>query len=348
MRKKLPADLLERFFSGSCNEQETAEIRSWYESFDHDNDDVSELSEEEQQQFKKLMWGNISSNINTAENDNVIQFGSRRLSVLKTAIYWLSGVAAMVAIVFFVKFRPQTVNVVQQSNPAEAFSNNTSTIQQITLSDGSRVWVSPKSTLTYPKAFEKLSRRVSLTGEAFFEVTKDHKRPFSILTGKVITKVWGTSFRIRAYAADKITRVNVVTGKVSVSVNGQSNIAQNMDKVITAGKTEEIMLLPNQEAVYNKTADNLEKNLATTDASIGMWKKASLSFNNTPLSEVFRVLNKSFNVNISSTDKSINADLLKADFSNENLPTILAILKRTLNVNYQVNGNNFIMESEQQ
>jgi ferric-dicitrate binding protein FerR (iron transport regulator) len=79
-----------------------------------------------------------------------------------------------------------------------------------------------------------------------------------------------------------------------------------------------------------------------------MWKKASLSFNNTPISEVFKALNKSFNVNISSRDESIKTDFLKADFTNENLPAIMEILKKTLNATYSVNGNSFIMESNKQ
>jgi ferric-dicitrate binding protein FerR (iron transport regulator) len=81
------------------------------------------------------------------------------------------------------------------------------------------------------------------------------------------------------------------------------------------------------------------------DASIAMWKKATLSFNNTPLPEVFKVLNKNFNVKISSNDDAINSDNLKADFTNENLPTIIEILKKTLNVSYRVNGNEFVLES---
>jgi ferric-dicitrate binding protein FerR (iron transport regulator) len=346
MKKNLPADLLEKYFDGTCNEQEMAMINSWYASFQHTPDDISGLPEKEQQLFKALMWENIKFNINAAENENIVSLRPKR-SHLRSVIYWLSGVAAVLIAVFFVRLKTSPTGTSSKTiiDQRLVFTNTSGAIKQITLSDGSRVWVSPNSTLTYLKTFEKLSRKVSLSGEAFFEVTKDHKRPFSIYTGNVITKVWGTSFRIRAYAADKTTRVDVVTGKVSVTVAGKGAAQVNDTKAIIADSGNGVMLLPNQEAVYDKPTDNLKKNMEIKDLSIGMWKKTSLSFNNTPLRDVFRVLNKSFNVNISSADESINTDNLKADFTNENLPTILEILKKTLNVTYRVNGNQFVLES---
>jgi ferric-dicitrate binding protein FerR (iron transport regulator) len=346
MKKKLPAELLEKFFAGNCDEHEKDMILAWYDSFELDRDDVSALSAREQELFKILMWQNISSNINEAESDGIVSIHSNATSRVKTILYWLSGVAALLIAVFFIKLSPRNINsTLQATNTKQVFINTTHAIKAIVLQDGSRVWVSPGSELTYTKVFEKHSRKVSLTGEAFFEVTKDHSRPFSISTGNVITKVWGTSFRIRGYAADKTTRVDVVTGKVSVSLAGlQTQPRTNNMPDIDNG----VMLLPNQEAVYDKATDNLKKNMVIKDASLGMWKKTSLSFNNTPISEVFKALNKSFNVNISSKDESINNDFLKADFSNENLPTIMEILKKSLNSTYSVHGNTFVMESNKQ
>lgn len=346
MKKNLPAELLEKYFAGTCNEQEMDAIQAWYASYKHAPDDISVLPEDEQRLFKAMMWENIKSNIDAAENKNIVSLTPKK-SHLKPVIYWLSGVAAVLIAVFFVRLRISPAgNTLKIINDQQlVFTNTTRAIKQITLSDGSRVWVSPNSTLTYLKAFEKQSRKVSLSGEAFFEVTKDRKRPFSIYTGNVITKVWGTSFRIRAYSGDKTTKVDVVTGKVSVSVAGKGTAQVNNAQAVIADSGNGVMLLPNQEAVYDKPTDNLKKNMEIKDVSIGMWKKTSLSFNNTPIKDVFRVLNKSFNVNISSVDESINTDNLKADFTNENLPTILEILKKTLNVTYRVNGNQFVLES---
>jgi ferric-dicitrate binding protein FerR (iron transport regulator) len=346
MKKKLPVDLLEKYFAGNCNEQEKAEIRSWYESFELDQDDVSNLSEDEREAFKILMWNSIGSNIKDAENDNIFQLRKVWSIRFRSVIYWVTSSAAVLLILFLVKYKVPSKNPVPENNEKVMVTNTTNAILKIILSDSSMVWISPKSTLTYLKVLDKQKREVTLTGEAFFEVTKDHKRPFSIYTGKVITKVWGTSFRIRSYTEDKTTKVDVVTGKVSVSVTGQmeKNTVLN-----AAGQTNDlnpgVMLLPNQGAVYDKQLDHLQKNNEVKDVSIDMWKKMSLSFNNTPIKEVFAVLNKSFHVHISSSDEKINSDYLKADFTNENLPAIMEILKKTLDVSYNIHGSEFVLES---
>ena len=347
MKDQLSADLLEKYFAGDCSEQEKAVIGAWYASFEDRPDDVSGLSADEQRLFKAIMLDNINNNIKAAESeDKVVPFYSNRSGGYKSLIYWASGVAAVLLVAFFIKYRLAPVRVLKSADNSQlqTFTNITNTIRKITLSDGSSIWVSPQSTLTYLKSFEKSNRKVSLKGEAFFEVTKNPERPFLIYTGKVVTRVWGTSFRIKAYDTDKTIKVDVVTGKVSVSVgdNNGNNIVENKS---TAVRGDGVMLLPSQEAVYNRVSDDLQKNMEIKDASIAMWKKASLSFNNTPLPEVFKILNKNFNVKISSKDDSINSDNLKADFTNENLPTIIEILKKTLNVSYRVNGNEFVLES---
>jgi ferric-dicitrate binding protein FerR (iron transport regulator) len=348
MKKKLPADLLEKYFAGNCNEREKAEIRSWYESFELDQDDVSSLSEDEREAFKILMWNSIGSHIKDAENDNIFQLRKLWSTRFRSVIYWVTSSAAVLLILFLVKYKGPSQNPVPENNEKVMVTNTSNTIRKIILSDSSMVWISPKSTLTHLKVFDKQKREVTLKGEAFFEVTKDHKRPFSIYTGNIITKVWGTSFRIRSYTEDKTTKVDVVTGKVSVSVAGQ----KEKNKVLnTAGQTNDlnagVMLLPNQGAVYDKQLDHLQKNNEVKDVSIDMWKKMSLSFNNTQVKEVFAVLNKSFHVHISSSDEKINSDYLKADFTNENLPAIMEILKKTLDVSYSVHGSEFVLESHQ-
>jgi transmembrane sensor len=346
MKKKLPADLLEKYFAGNCNEREKAEIRSWYESFELDQDDVSSLSEDEREAFKILMWNSIGSHIKDAENDNIFQLRKLWSTRFRSVIYWVTSSAAVLLILFLVKYKVPSQNPVPENNEKVMVTNTSNTIRKVILSDSSMVWISPKSTLTYLKVFDKQKREVTLRGEAFFEVTKDHKRPFSIYTGNIMTKVWGTSFRIRSYTEDKTTKVDVVTGKVSVSVTGQ----KKKNKVLNAASQTNdlnagVMLLPNQGAVYDKQLDHLQKNKEVKDVSIDMWKKMSLSFNNTPIKEVFAVLNKSFHVHISSSDEKINSDYLKADFTNENLPAIMEILEKTLDVSYSVHGSEFVLES---
>ncbi|GAB2981353.1 hypothetical protein GCM10027049_16660 [Mucilaginibacter puniceus] len=351
MKKKLSTAILEKYFKGECNEIEIAEINSWYDSFDSEGDDISILSDDEQELFKHLMLNNIFDNIGYVKKESDIASDKARPNYVRL-IYWAASIAATIILTFFlINYKgyenSNLTNEKQQASINKVVVNNmTNAIQKIVLSDDSRVWLSPNSKLTYSKLFGTHSRQVSMIGEAFFEVTKDPKRPFSIYSGNVVTKVWGTSFRIRAYK-DEETKVSVVTGKVSVSiVKPVTSIAESQKGY--ANVKHELMLAPDQEAIYNKQLNYLKKNEEITDPTISIWKNASISFSNTPMPEVFKILSKRFKVNISSTDSKINSDYLNADFTDASLPSIMEIINKSLNVSYMVKDNQFILESNKE
>jgi transmembrane sensor len=170
-----------------------------------------------------------------------------------------------------------------------------------------------------------------MMGEAFFEVHKDHQHPFIIYSGGLVTRVWGTSFRIRAYQ-NIPTEVSVATGKVSVRIPKQN--------------AAEVMLLPNQRVTYLKAEDALKTDKKTKDASMQMWQKARLSFNNMPLNEVMRRLNKRFGVSISTEDEALSHFVLDADFTDQNLPAILEMMEKSLELSYEFNDKGIILKSK--
>lgn len=96
--------------------------------------------------------------------------------------------------------------------------------RQLKLPDGTRVWLGPNSKLKYPDQFRESNRVVSLDGEAFFEVAHDAAHPFIIHSGKVNTRVLGTSFNISAYPQQAEISVTLVTGKVAVALQKENRI----------------------------------------------------------------------------------------------------------------------------
>ncbi len=97
--------------------------------------------------------------------------------------------------------------------------NTSGSVQKVALADGSVVSLEPGSTLRYPEHFGT-QREVYLTGEAFFNVFRDEKHPFLVYAEDVVTRVLGTSFRVKAYGQGKEVRVAVTSGKVSVFKKG--------------------------------------------------------------------------------------------------------------------------------
>jgi ferric-dicitrate binding protein FerR (iron transport regulator) len=147
----------------------------------------------------------------------------------------------------------------------------------------------------------------------------------------VVTRVLGTSFNVKAIEQAGVTEVSVVTGKVFVYTPASKN------QVLKS-----VYLLPEQKVTYLKSKHQLVKHVAN-EPSLTIWKKNTLSFDNVSVFDVAQTLNKTFNSKIIITDKSINQYLLKADFTDVNLPTIIELLSKSLNLNYIIQGDEILV-----
>lgn len=167
--------------------------------------------------------------------------------------------------------------------------------KNVTLADGTIVWLNGNSQLTYPSMFDPENRMVQLTGEAFFDVTKQPDQPFIITTNKAKVTVLGTSFNVRAIIAESATEVVVKTGKVRF---------EN-----TAGD-KQVELTANEKGLYNATNNSMEE-VAEEDMNEIAWQSGKLLYKDVPLKEVIEDLNKQFEVDI----KLLNAALHTCEYS---------------------------------
>jgi transmembrane sensor len=127
----------------------------------------------------------------------------------------------------------------------------------IVLSDGSAITLEKASRISYPKTFSGDFREVYLSGEAFFEVAHNPKQPFLVYANETVTKVLGTSFRIRAFESDQEVKVAVKTGKVSVYAKTTFK-KENLQK---GNEFKGVLLIPNQEVVFDRATESLQKGL---------------------------------------------------------------------------------------
>lgn len=223
-----------------------------------------------------------------------------------------------------------------------SFENITSTEDKVThinngkkpivfeLADGSKITLEPNSELRYGNEFGEQKREVFLTGEAFFEVTKDSQRPFLIYTGKLVTKVVGTSFRIKAYEKDDDISVSVRTGKVTVY--RQDSKSKNSKSLST-----EIVLIPNQKAVFEKDQELLVKTLV--DKPVKLYdspKNTSLVFEETNISEVFNSLEDIYGLKIGFDKEVFNKCSVTANFQNETLYQKLDLICEIIQAKYEI------------
>ena len=217
--------------------------------------------------------------------------------------------------------------------------------QLIILSDKSSVLLQKGSRLSYPKSFDSVSKRVVyLSGEAFFEVEKNPEKPFVVYANELVTKVLGTSFNVKAYSYDKDVIVTVKTGKVTVA----SNKGIETKEVFSSRNTEGVILTPNQQIVFNRNDAQILKSLVQTPAlqALPEIQKMSFEFDDMPVSKVFDLLKKAYNVDIVYDEDLLKACKLTAKMTDEHLFEKLRLICLTIDAEYQIIDAQIVVHSK--
>lgn len=155
---------------------------------------------------------------------------------------------------------------------------------KIVLSDGTQVWLNSGSSLEFPSPFTQDSRKIFLSGEIYIEVLPDKNKPFYVHTSDYDIKVYGTKFNVSSYS-DVPSAVVLIEGSVSL---------QSPDK-------EELFLLPNEQAVYSETTGTFYKKEVDVDPFIS-WKEGYLTFEDTPVTEALRQIERYYNLSFNYED----------------------------------------------
>ncbi|MCF3110640.1 FecR domain-containing protein [Niabella sp. CC-SYL272] len=180
---------------------------------------------------------------------------------------------------------------------------------QLTLPDGSKVWLNAASQLTYKISKIAPERLVELQGEAYFEVAKDARRPFKVRSGNQVVEVLGTHFNVSSYDDDPSIKTTLAEGSVKiVETDGRSNVT----------------LEPGQQA----TLDHKNRlSVARVDVSDAIaWKNGKFSFNQTDIHAVARQLSRWYNVEVVFKGKVANINLSGEVHRNTNASKVLEIL----------------------
>ena len=200
------------------------------------------------------------------------------------------------------------------------------TKSNITLPDGTNVWLNSGSKLKFPLQFTSNERKVFLIGEGFFKVKSDKKHPFIVQTHDLDVRATGTEFNVDSYPNDTITSVSLKEGIVNVIVGGKRTLMR-----------------PNEHFVYNNSrkASNL---VAVNASNVCAWKDGILVFRNEPLENVFKRISRTYNVDIEVKDQAVAHQLYRATFEKESLDEILRLLQLSAPIKYkrserEISGN---------
>ena len=206
----------------------------------------------------------------------------------------------------------------------QVYATDSGQRRTVILPDGSRVTLNVNSAITFEG--RENSREVSLSGEAFFDVTRNPEKPMYVRTAGIEIKVLGTAFNVKSYRDDDEVKTTLIRGKVTV-------------KTMEAGTApgHEVALVPNEEAIFHRESATLSKTRAGKEKD-AYWHKGKLVFEDEPLHLIASELEKWYHVRISIDERSRNCRF-SMNIEQETLPEVLQLLEATNNAKTSRDGN---------
>ncbi len=193
---------------------------------------------------------------------------------------------------------------------------------QLSLSDGTKVWLNAETVLKYPVTFSGKTREVFMEGEAFFEVARNADCPFIVHTSALKVNVLGTSFNIRAYPDEKASTTTLVSGKVSLTESDHQ---------------KEYNLAPNDQAIISGTETVIHK--VNVNQFIA-WKNGRILFEENTLENIFNDLSRWYDIEVDYADEEVKELRFSIDVRRySEFDEILKIIELTRKIKFEIDGN---------
>lgn len=306
-------EILKRYWTDQCTEDEKLQVREWLALGEPDNDyplsdDLDELEE------KQILLEGITARIRKWDRPG----NSMTTNWFKTI-----GIAASLLLICFIVLYG-AYSGMEHPVPFSAYLKVAVPYGEkriLTLGDGTVVHLNSGSTLSYPAHFEKTRRHVLLKGEAYFVVAKNPEKPFIVETAHTSARVLGTHFNIREFSGDKNASIVVEEGRVQFS---------------GAGCTDTLILTAGKRAIFAGAA--MQKSTDPTFSFLA-WKNNILHFDDVPLATAIPEIERWFNVSIGVRDKAIYELRIKGSFNNPSLTGLLDDLSYLMNLKYRTEKN---------
>lgn len=193
---------------------------------------------------------------------------------------------------------------------------------QLTLSDGTHVWLNSETTIKYPVVFAKNKREVYINGEAFFDVAHNEDVPFIVTTDKMKVNVLGTAFNIRAFSNEEEAATTLVRGKVNVT---------------SAQTLQTFMLKPSEQFLTGEGNSSVRKvNVNHYTA----WKEGRILFNDNSLDEIFSDIARWYNINVEYQNEALKDLRFSVDVKRyDEITKIIEIIELTKKVKFELNDS---------
>lgn len=321
-------DIIERYHMGLCNPRETEAVQAWLKS---DQVDMTFLEEQELNELENTGWKKLTERYDLLPEVPVL---TTRQKTRNIGFSW--QIAASIAVLLglgaaYLFFNPTLLS--QQKKETELSYEKIQTPKgqklQVTLPDGTQVWMNAESTLRFPRQFSQSQRAISFSGEGYFKVAKNPNKPFVITSNHTKIQVLGTRFNLRDYPGEPSSAVVVEEGKVRFS--GLTSAAH-------------LILTANQKGTYSADINPalVAEAVYNTNKYID-WTENKLVLDNLTLTEIVPILERWYGIKLTINYAKLNNKRYTGSFENTGLQQVIASICFALKCNYQQQGQTWII-----
>lgn len=303
--EELYKDLLFKYFSGEISETEKKDLLRWLKEKDEHKLLLDRMSDwwaiAHIPLFKSDLEADFAEHFDSLASALVIEKVTSKRFVVKT---WMKIAAVSL---FLIGIATSAFFVGRSVKPETALTYVETVVPKgsqtkIILPDSSVVMLNSGSSLRYRSDYNQAERWVELTGEAYFDVKSDAKKPFLVSSDKLNVQVEGTTFNVKAYDDERTIDVVLISGKVNVQFPDENR--------------EEVSLSPNQKMSYNKKEEKITVSVVNSANSI-LWTKGGLFFFEKPFPEIAKELERKYNVDIEIRSEALHREIFTGSFSSD-------------------------------
>jgi ferric-dicitrate binding protein FerR (iron transport regulator) len=313
-------DLLYRFFKGNTSLEEEMQIRKWVETSSVNR----RVFFKERKIFDAM---NLHADEKTA-GKQIIKRSVRLHPLLKE----IAKIAAIVILTLGGSFLYYQMQKTDEAAVAmQTVFVPTGQRVNITLPDGTNVWLNARTRLEYPVSFNHKDRTVALDGEAYFEVAKNENKPFIVQTSQGVIEVTGTAFNVDAYSSGKEFETTLMKGSVKVKLNN--------------GLTgEEVRLTPDKKAILKKGKLQVEQ---VDDYTPYRWREGLICFKNESFVSIMNDFEKYYGVSVQVRNKKVLNSFYTGKFRHtDGIDYALRVLQKDIPFKYSRDDENQLIYIE--
>lgn len=323
-------DIKVRFVTGECSDEELQAVAHWMKESEANAAELLDMERMYRELQAEAMPSRevamalerthslIAGQAATDDGSNEVAMPRRTLLLRR----WVAAAAVALVLVCVGLYTMHGYKTAQPEIEYLIAKASATTPRQVVLADGTHVWLNCGATLRYPKQFSDTLREVALTGEGYFEVAKDHRKPFVVDGTTMNVRVLGTVFNFNDNGRSGASEVSLLEGSV---------------RVVADSTEESIVLKPGQKASLEPSGSLTVNDVdARLDA---VWHTRVIPFEKSNIRQIADVLEQLYDVKIVVGKNVDNSKTYSGEIQwNENIETELSLLQNTLPINYEIKG----------